>query len=300
MQKIKEVKGSLVTEIEGYLKRRDDSVDLVEKANAAEERKGMLTESLSKSIIDITRVRNERNLMQFPICSISKRKRLEAIRYTTADGSKYLEVTANHEYGMVKIWDMDILRYALSKAGEVYQITKIFPNSVEFSGYEVLKATGRSTSTGKNYKWLREALERLCSTVYKGNVFPSPEGEKLSSIFTLVSASWEDRTGKLEKIVVCFNKRLIESVKYNNGLLAVNYDILKEESGIKKRLLELIQVSMGNSSVWEVALERLAQLCAHQGAIKDLKRYLKKYDLPWSLSFRKSKNKKEIVTFSKK
>ncbi len=68
-------------------------------------------------------------------------------------------------YGMVKIWDFDILRYALSKAGEIARITGVFPEAVEFSGYECLKALGRRP-TGTVYQWLRGALSRSASTTY--------------------------------------------------------------------------------------------------------------------------------------
>ena len=99
---------------------------------------------LAKSPVDLTRYRNERNLMFFPFCSTSKAKRIKSIKYSSADGKRWLAVTANYEYGMAKIWDFDILRFALSKAGEVALKVGYFPASVEFSGYECLKALGLS------------------------------------------------------------------------------------------------------------------------------------------------------------
>src|SRR5512143_203384 len=74
---------------------------------------------LAKAPVDLTRYRNERNLMLFPFCSTSKAKRIKSIRYTSAHGQRWLEVTANYDYGMAKIWDFDILRFAISKAGEI-------------------------------------------------------------------------------------------------------------------------------------------------------------------------------------
>ena len=104
---------------------------------------------LAKAPVDLTRYRNERNLMMFPFCSTAKAKRVKGIRYASADGKRWLEVTANYDYGMAKIWDFDILRFALSKAGEVALQVGYFPNSIEFSGYECLKALKRSDQ-GKN------------------------------------------------------------------------------------------------------------------------------------------------------
>jgi plasmid replication initiation protein len=87
--------------------------------------------------------------MLFPFCSTAKAKRVKGIRYVSADGKRWLEVTANYDYGMAKIWDFDILRFALSKAGEIALLIGYFPSYVDFTAYECLKAIGRITNTGK-------------------------------------------------------------------------------------------------------------------------------------------------------
>lgn len=252
---------------------------------------------LAQSPVDLTRYRNERNLMLFPFCSTAKTKRLKGIRYVSADGNRWLEVTANHDYGMAKIWDFDILRFALSKAGEIALQVGYFPNVVEFSGYECLKALKRSHQ-GKNYRWLREGITRMCLTGYRGNIFR--EDEKTTEVFTLIQASYEDKTGKLEKIRLTFNERIIDSIKLFRGLLSINPDIINEEAGIKKRLLELVTVSMGKDSNWTVGLERLQALCAHEGTLKRFKYELKQYILPWKVTFGRSFNSSENVTFTTK
>lgn len=250
---------------------------------------------LAKGPIDLTRYRNERNLMLFPFCSTAKAKRVNGIRYTSADGKRWLEVTANYDYGMAKIWDFDILRFALSKAGEIALQLGYFPNSVEFSGYECLKALKRSDQ-GKNYRWFRDAISRLCLTGYKGNIFR--ENEKTTEVFTLIQASYEDETGKMERVRFVFNERIIESVKLFKGLLSIDSDVINEEAGIKKRLLELVTVSMGKESSWIVGLDRLQALCAHDGEVKEFKRQLKGYALPWTVRFSKAIGGGENVTFS--
>ena len=251
---------------------------------------------LAVAPIDITRYRNERNIMLYPLCSTSKRKRLTTINYASKDGKRWLEVTANHQFGMVKIWDFDILRYALSKAGEIARITGIFPETVEFSGYECLKTLGRKP-TGTVYQWLRDALSRLASTTYRGNVFGD---NHTTQIFTLIRAGYTDETKKLERIRITFDERLIESAQNNKGLLAINNEILHEEAGIKKRLLELVQVSKGNNPSWTVSLQRLQAMCAHEGRLKDFRYQLKSYNLPWNISFTSILEGGEKATFSDK
>lgn len=250
---------------------------------------------LAKSTVDLTRYRNERNLMLFPFCSTAKAKRVKGIRYVSADGKRWLEVTANHDYGMAKIWDFDILRFALSKAGEVALQVGYFPTCVEFSGYECLKALGRNPESGSNLEWIKEGLRRLCLTGYSGNIFR--ENEKITEIFTLIRASYIDQSGKLERINITFDERLVESVRYSKGLLVIDPILLREEAGIKKRLLELVAVSIGKETTWTVGLDRLRAMCAHDGESKGFKRQLKEYSLPWIVSFTKAANGGENVTF---
>ena len=253
---------------------------------------------LAKVPVDLTRYRNERNLMMFPFCSTAKAKRVKSIRYTSADGKRWLEVTANYEYGMAKIWDFDILRFALSKAGEVALQVGYFPPCIEFTAYECLKAIGRDAKAGKNYIWIEEAFDRLVSTTYKGNIFK--EDENRSEVFTLINIEYiKNQQGQVDKIRMHFNQRIQESAKLR-GLLAIDKIILREEAGIKKRLLELVAVSMGRESSWTVGMERLQALCAHEGTLKRFKYELKQYALPWEVTFSKAIHNGGNVTFTAK
>ena len=253
---------------------------------------------LAKAPVELTRYRNERNLMMFPFCSTAKAKRVQSIRYISADGKRWLEVTANYEYGMAKIWDFDILRFALSKAGEVALQVGYFPPCIEFTAYEYLKAIGRDAKAGKNYIWIEEAFDRLVSTTYKGNIFK--EDENRSEVFTLINIEYiKNQQGQVDKIRMHFNQRIQESAKLR-GLLAIDKAILREEAGIKKRLLELVTVSMGRESSWTVGIGRLQALCAHEGTLKRFKYELKQYALPWEVTFSRTIHSGGNVTFTVK
>ena len=273
--------------IQESLKRQEDG------SQAALEAK-----KLASSKIELTKYRNERNLMLYPFCSTSKRKRLKAIEYKSSDGNRWLQVTANHNFGMAKIWDFDILRFALSKAGEIRNIIGYFPPFVEFTVYECLKHLGRNPESGKNVKWFRAALPRLMSTTYRGNIFKDDVNIEVG--FTLIRYEYIEETsrGGSDKVRVTFDERLVDSVRYQNSLLVINSEVIKEESGIKKRLLELIKTSKGESKEWSVKLNRLQQMCAHEGELKYFKRELSSYTLPWRVTFSKSANGDEKVTFS--
>jgi hypothetical protein len=274
----------LLAELEQQTRNRED---------APKREKAM---QLAKRPVDISRYRNERNLMLYPFCSTSKRKRLKTIFYQSGDGRRWLEVTANYEYGMAKIWDFDILRFALSKAGEIARQVGHFPSMVEFSAYECLKAIGRNPESGKNIEWLAAALDRLISTIYKGNIFREDEG--ITAGFTLVRYEYVSNEKGIDRIRLAFDERVLDSIRLFNGLLSFDPAVLHEEAGIKKRLLELVAVSKGKETSWTVGLERLRAMCAHEGAVKELKRLLKEYALPWKITFSPAVGGGENVTFS--
>ena len=252
------------------------------------------SEELACKAVELTRYRNEMNLMLFPFCSTSKRKRLKTIEYRSSDGKRWLKVSANHDFGMVKIWDFDILRFALSKAGEIKYKTGYFPSFVEFSAYECLKAIGRKPKSGSCYAWIEEALARLLSTTYHGNIFR--DDANLVEGFTLISCRYEKKDDRIQKIKIIFNERILESVR-ERGLLAIDTNVINEESGVKKRLLELVKVSKGEAKEWVVGLQRLKELCAFEGEIKEFKRQIKSYDLPWKVEFSKAISGRENIRF---
>jgi plasmid replication initiation protein len=271
---------------------KNQQISREEKESSSQAQKA---NKLATKPLELTMYRNERNLMVYPFCSTSKRKRLKAIEYRSTDGKRWLQVTANHNFGMAKIWDFDILRFALSKAGEIARHLDYFPTCVEFSVYECLKGLGRNPGSGKNALWLKGALIRLMSTTYRGNIFR--DDTKIEVGFTLIKYEYIECEDKNDKIKITFDERLIESVRYQNALLAIDDDVIREQAGIKKRLLELVKVCKGDSPEWTVRLLKLNEMCAHEGELKKFKRLLKSYTLPWKIFFSKAIDGKDKVTF---
>lgn len=253
---------------------------------------------IAEKAVELSAYRNERNLMLFPFCSTARKTRYTPIDYKTADGKRWLAVSPNIKHGMVKIWDFDVLRFALSKAGEVARLEgATFPPYVDFSVYECLKAIGRNPHTKRSYKWFEEALKRLCSTVYNGNIFR--ESEKEEHLFTLARVTYiRDEKESITKVRITFDERLIESVRYARGLLEIDPAVINEDSGLKKRILELVKTGMGKSNEWTVGVDRLRALCASERQVKHFKTDLKNLDnLPWKISFSPRVGGGEKVTF---
>ena len=239
--------------------------------------------SLANKAINIQSLKNEKNLMLFPFCSTSKATRFKAIKYKSMDNKFSLEVTANHEYGMAKIWDFDILRFVFSKIDTIASKTGYHPSSVSFSAYECLKILKRSPKAGKNIKWLKEALDRLASTTYKGNIFK--DDLKLVAGFTLISYEYIDSGKSLDKISITLDQRIVSSMRSSESLMNIDSRLIEESSGLKKRLLELVYLKTKESKEWVVLVSELQELCANSWSLKRFKSEIKSIsDLDWYIS----------------
>lgn len=255
-------------------------------------------EELASQSIHIPELKNEKNIMLYPFCSTSKALRRESIKYSSPDGSVYIEVTANHEYGMAKIWDFDILRFVFSKIDAIANQTGHYPSTVSFSAYECLKFLNKKPNGGKNIKWLKDALDRLASTTYKGNIYRNDM--KLVSGFTLIKYEYIESGASVDKIQITLDERLVNSLKTSTSLMNISSKLLDEPSGLKKRLIELVGLQTIDCQAWTVSVSELKQLCANTWGDSRFKCEIKSFiDLDWSIKEQVIKGQKHL-TFTPK
>src|SRR4051812_31960660 len=115
-------------------------------------------------------LRDQRETMERPFFSLSKRKRLKPIEYTSPDGSVWVKVEAMPAYGMATIWDADILIWAASTLIEMRERgINDLPRTLHFHPYNLLKSIRRDVG-GENYQRLRAALDRLKFTGLKTSI----------------------------------------------------------------------------------------------------------------------------------
>lgn len=57
-------------------------------------------------------LRDQRESMERPFFSLSKKKRLKPIEYRSPDGQVFVNVYPNAEWDMATIWDADVLSWA--------------------------------------------------------------------------------------------------------------------------------------------------------------------------------------------
>jgi plasmid replication initiation protein len=114
--------------------------------------------------------RDQRETMERPFFSLSKKKRLTPIEYVSPNGGIFVNVYPHQKFGMATIWDADVLIWAASVLSAMKrQGRNDIPRTLSFLPYDLLRTIGREGG-GNDYKHLRDALGRLRSTEITTNI----------------------------------------------------------------------------------------------------------------------------------
>lgn len=249
--------------------------------------------------VSLTRYRNARFIMANPLFSCDQRKRLEPIEYKFLDNEgqeRFIQVTANATYGMATQRDADVIRFAISKIGEIGQQTGYYPDTIEETPYRILKALKRNTCK-RGYDWLKEAIERLSGHIIKTNVFTI--NSKSVFMDSIAGFEWlEDENNNIKKLKIRLPKQLIEAIR-ERYILALDPLVIAETGSLKKRLLELVQVHMGTKNEWEIGIEKFKNILPYKDALRRLKQDLKRSNLPYKITFRVNGSKEQIIHFQR-
>lgn len=168
-------------------------------------------------------LRDHRETMERPFFSLAKRKRLKPIEYISPDGSVFVNVYPNQEFGMATIWDADILIWATScindmKRKKINDISK----TLYFHPYDLLQSISRNTG-GRQYLLLKESLGRLQSTTVVTNI-RAQKGKKQRQ-FSWIE-SWTDHvdeiTGISQGMSITLAEWFYEGILTNGGVLAID------------------------------------------------------------------------------
>jgi hypothetical protein len=255
------------------------------------------------------RLNNSRLLMALPWFSPDQRLRKDYFEYTSPDGSIKLEVHPSPKCGAAKVWDGDVLMYALSKAVGAYLETKKFPKRVKFTAYEYLKQAGKNPEAGKNIKDIKDKLDRLSLTNYKCSAINTETGKESGGrTFKLCDYKWtNDGSGKIDQIEIVLSDEIFEYFATKNDLLTLKKGLLLEawkedRSGLRKRLLVLVGTRLGEQPLWKIGLSNLKNLCGYTNELKYFKREFLKLtpSLPWIIDIEKNKKGEQIATFTPK
>lgn len=235
-------------------------------------------------IVGEARPKDQQDLMSYPCFSLSKRKRITPIRFSSQD--KFVEIRPDPKYGMATIWDADILLYFASyirhNQPEIMRNVQekgwSYPSTFEVSGYDMLKFTGRPVSK-LGYDRLRSALSRLRGTavttnIRQGNITQHHE-------FSWIS-EWREytetvtRKGKQVQQSLGFTVQLpqwfVEGVLEDTLVLSINPSYFQLTGGYQRWLYRFVRKHCGHQDGWKITLKRLHE---RSGALNDYKEFKK-------------------------
>lgn len=223
-------------------------------------------------------LRDQRETMERPFFSLSKRKRLKPIEYTSPDGSIWVRINAVPEFGMATIWDADILIWAASTLTEMKQRgVNDLPRTLHFHPHDLLKAIHREVG-GQDYKRLKEGLERLKSTVISTNIRGDNKSKR--AMFGWLD-KWDEETdkatGETKGMSLTLSNWMYEGVIMDGGVLAIHPDYFLLTGGLERCLYRIARKHAGTQAHgWTLAVDTLYEKTGSDSPRKEFTRMLRK------------------------
>lgn len=216
-------------------------------------------------------LRDQRETMERPFFSLSKRKRLKPIDYVSPDKKVTVHVSANSEYGLATIYDLDILIYCASVlmehkrrgANEIPQTLHIVP-------YDMLRTLKRDVG-GRAYELLGNALDRLQSTTVKTNI---RSGDAVETTFSWLDSHSQirDRSGTIRGMRITLAKWFYDGVLMEGGVLAIDPTYFSLTGGRERWLYRVARKHAGGAGSDGFAIS-MPTLFEKSGAEGDYRRF---------------------------
>lgn len=206
-------------------------------------------------------VKDQRDIMERPVFSLSKRKRLKSIDYRSPDGTVFVKVEPHQNFGMATIWDADILIWAASIIrSEIERGRNDVPGpTIHFQPYNLLKSIHRPCG-GEHYQRLRAALDRLRTTSIKTNIRSSDKSKKEASFSWL--DEWTDdidpKTGLSRGMSMTINRWLYEGILDERLVLSIDPAYFDLTGGLERWLYRIARKHAGmQRHGWSCSLSTL-------------------------------------------
>ncbi len=222
-------------------------------------------------------LRDDREGMSVPLVSLSKKKRLTPIEWTSADGKQWVRVTASATHGMATIYDLDVLIWAVSQVNAKLETGKPVSPVLPFHPHDMLKAIGRSAS-GRGYEELEDALRRLKGTVVETNIRTSSTRRK--AMFGLLEAwshTTDPATERSRGMTITLPRWLYEGVVEHRDVLAISPQYFDLSSGIARWLYRIARRHAGKQPTgWRFTMRGLHERSGSTRALKDFAKDVRK------------------------
>jgi plasmid replication initiation protein len=238
------------------------------------------------TIVDL-RFRDQKDTMERPFFSLSKSRRMKPIEYVNEHDGIVVTVQPHQDYGMATIWDADILIWAASILCNMKNRgTNDVPRELKFQPYDLLKAIGRGTG-GRDYAQLRDALERLKTTVVSTNI--RVKRSQKTTMFSWID-QWDDlidaHTKESRGVTLTVSDWFYRGVMEDGGLLSIDPAYFSITGGRERWLYRVARKHAGGNGAagFGISMPVLFDKSGAEGNYRRFKfevlRIVKRNDLP--------------------
>lgn len=223
-------------------------------------------------------LKDQRELMERPFFSLSKRKRLKPIEYASPDGDVWVHVSGHPRFGLATIWDADILIWATSHLNQLRQSgANDIPRTLRTTSYDLLRAIRRDTG-GKGYKELQAALERLQSTVIETSI-RAPKRNKRAQFGWLDEWTLETdpATGASRGLTLTLSNWVYEGLLAERSLLTLHPDYFALAGGLERAVYRIARKHAGDQpDGWVCRLHVLHEKTGSESPLKQFTYLMKR------------------------
>ena len=224
-------------------------------------------------------IRDQRETMERPFFSLSKRKRNKPIEYRSPKGDVFVNVLPHQDFGMATIWDADILIWAASTLCEMKRKgVNDLPRTLSFQPYDLLRGIGRQTG-GNRYAALRDALGRLQSTTISTNI-RAAKGKKARQ-FSWIDA-WSELTDEegetSQGMTITLSEWFYEGIVMDGGVLSIDFRYFSITGGRERWLYRVARKHAGGAgaSGFTITLPTLFEKAGAEGTYRRFKHEMTK------------------------
>ena len=247
-------------------------------------------------------IRDQRDAMERPFFSLSKKPRLSPIEYRVGD--VWVEVSANPKFGMATIWDADILIWASTQITEALDRGLTPSRTIQFHPYNLLQSVRRSAG-GADYQRLRAALERLAHTAVRTNIRTA--NRKKTASFHWLETWTEEQVGPSGEptgMTITIPEWFYAGIVDRGGVLTIHQDYFLLTGGIERWLYRVVRKHAGKQMAgWHFTMEQLHEKSGSAARVSDfavdIRKVVAANDLPeYDLRILRSPQGEECVYFT--
>jgi hypothetical protein len=220
-------------------------------------------------------MRDQRETMERPFFSLSKKKRLKPIEYTSPDSKVFVNVYPNEIFGMATIWDADILIWAASTLSQLKKSgLNDIPRTLHCQPFDILKAICRSTG-GREYRLLRDGLGRLQSTTIVTNIRAERTKTKRRQFSWIESFTdlIDEETQQSRGMSITVAEWFYEGVLMDGGVLAIDPIYFTITGGRERWLYRVARKHAGGAGAegFPISLPTLFEKSGAEGTYRRFK-----------------------------